>query len=117
VFSPKGPAAADPTGFSAGASLSIDQFCQRHGISRGKYFNLRRAGLSPAEMRLGPNMVRISAEAELAWQHARQNPTADIEQGKAALAARGRKAGSVAVQSPKHITKTRRRARREVAVS
>jgi hypothetical protein len=82
-------------------SLTIKEFCARHHISRGKYFSLRRAGLGPVEMRLGPGTVRITREAELAWQHARENPAgvelAEIEQGKAVLAARGAKAGSVAV--------------------
>jgi hypothetical protein len=95
------------------ASSSINDFCKRHHISRGKYFALRRAGLGPVEMRLGPNMVRISDEADLAWQHARMNPTgselAEIEQGKADLAARGSKAGSIAVKSPRHISNKRRR--------
>jgi hypothetical protein len=94
-------------------SLTIKEFCARHHISRGKYFDMRKAGIGPAEMRLGPNMVRISAECDLAWQHARQNPTgselAEIERGRAALAARGSKAGSVAAASPKHISNRRRR--------
>jgi hypothetical protein len=113
MLSPKDRAAADPTGIPAGASLSISQFCKRHGISRGKYFTMRRLGIGPAEMRLGPSLVRISAEADLAWQHARENPTGgelvEIEQGKAALAARGRKAGSLAVKSDRHISNIRRR--------
>jgi hypothetical protein len=113
MLSPKDRAAADLTGIPAGSSLSINQFCQRHGISRGKYFAMRRLGIGPAEMRLGPSTVRISAESDLAWQHARQNPTgselAEIEQGKATLAARGSKAGSIAVKSDRHISNIRRR--------
>src|SRR6266446_262258 len=102
------------------SSFSINDFCRRHDISRGKYFAMRKAGLGPAEMRLGPNLVRISDEADLAWQHARTNPTgselAEIEQGKADLAARGSKAGSIAVKSPKHISNKRRRERTEMPV-
>jgi hypothetical protein len=115
MLSPKGRAAAD-TGTPAGSSFSIDQFCQRHGFSRGKYFAMRKAGIGPAEMRLGPNMVRISAEADRAWQRARENPTGgelvEIERGKAALAARGSKAGSLAAKSPLHISNERRRKNR-----
>jgi hypothetical protein len=115
MFSPKkGRAAADLTGAPAGSSLSIDQFCRRHDISRGKYFSMRRLGIGPTEMRLGPSMVRISAEADLAWQHARQNPAGDelveIEQGKAVLAARGSAAGTVAAQSPRHVSHKRHKA-------
>src|SRR6266436_296304 len=95
-------------------SSSINDFCKRHRISRGKYFAMRKAGLGPVEMRLGPNLVRISAAADLAWQHARMNPTgselAEIEQGKADLAARGSKAGRNAVKSPRHISKRRAQA-------
>jgi len=115
----KGRTAADLTGIPAGSSLSINQFCQRHGFSRGKYFDMRKAGLGPTEMRLGPSMVRISAEADLAWQHARQNPSGseliEIEHARADLTARGSRAGSVAVQSPKHVSKTGRKCR-EVGV-
>jgi hypothetical protein len=93
-------------------SLSINEFCARHRISRGKYFSLRKAGLGPAEMRLGHALVRISAEADLAWQRARENPTGselvEIEQGKAALAARGSRAGCLAAASPKHVSRKRR---------
>jgi len=94
-------------------SLTIKQFCTRHHISRGKYFAMRKAGIGPAEMRLGRALVRISAESDLAWQRARENPTGpelvEIERGKADLAARSSKAGSVAAASPKHISNKRRR--------
>jgi hypothetical protein len=95
------------------ASLSIDQFCRRHGISRGKYFDLRRAGLGPVEMRLGPKLVRITAEADIAWQHAREHPIGSeltqIEHAKTELAARGSRAGTAAAASPRHISNQRRR--------
>jgi hypothetical protein len=97
----------------ASVSFSINQFCQRHQISRAKYFGDRKAGLGPVEMRLGVGgaTVRITREAELNWQRARQSPTAEIEQGKADLAARGSTAGNAAVKSPKHISNKRRRSR------
>jgi hypothetical protein len=113
MLSPKkGRTAADLTGVPA-ASFSINQFCQRHDISRGKYFGMRRLGLGPVEMRLGPGTVRITREAELDWQRAREHPAGDelveIEQGKAALAARGSTAGTAAAASPKHISHKRRK--------
>jgi hypothetical protein len=112
MLSPKGRAAADLTGIPAGSS-TINDFCTRHHISRGKYFAMRKAGIAPAEMRLSPNIVRITHDAELRWQRERENPTGgelvEIEQGKAALAARGSKAGSVAVKSDRHISNIRRR--------
>jgi hypothetical protein len=117
MLSPKkGRTAANPPyigGAPAGSSLTIDQFCTRHGISRGKYFAMRKAGIGPAEMRLGRALVRITDEADRAWQQARQNPSGselvEIERGKADLAARGSRAGSVAIQSPLHISNIRRR--------
>jgi hypothetical protein len=95
------------------SSFTINEICKRNRVSRGKYFSLRRAGLGPVEMRLGPATVRITREAELDWQRARSNPAGtelvEIERGKADLAARGSKAGSVAAASPKHISNKRRR--------
>jgi hypothetical protein len=79
------------------SSFSINEFCARHDISRGKYFAMRKAGFGPAEMRLGPSTVRITREAELDWQRARENPAGieltEIERGKALLVARGSRAG------------------------
>jgi predicted DNA-binding transcriptional regulator AlpA len=85
----------------AGASLSINEFCQRHGISRATYFAIRKAGFGPTEMRIGRALVRISAAADLEWQRAREHPAgselAELEHTKVELAARGAKAGSIAV--------------------
>jgi hypothetical protein len=96
-------------------SLTINEFCARQHISRGKYFRMRKAGLGPIEMRIGAGTVRITREAELDWQHARENPSgselAEIEQGKAVLAARGSRAGSLAAESPKHVSQRQRRSR------
>ena len=95
------------------SSFTINEICKRNHVSRGKYFSLRRAGLGPVEMRLGPGTVRITREAELDWQHARQNPAraelTQIERGKAVLAARGSTAGTAAAASPRHISNKRRR--------
>jgi hypothetical protein len=100
---------------SEATSRTINQFCAHHHISRGKYFGMRKAGIGPAEMRLGPGTVRITREAELDWQRARSNPIgaelAEIEQGKAVLAARGSTAGTAAAASPKHISNKRRKRR------
>jgi hypothetical protein len=98
------------------SSFTINEICKRNHISRGKYFAQRRAGLGPVEMHLGPSTVRITAEAERAWQRARENPAGaelvELHQGKAELTARGSAAGTVAAKSPKHVSKTGRRKRR-----
>jgi hypothetical protein len=64
-------------------------------------------GLGPKEMRFG-GVVRISHQAELEWQKARENPTeaeAEILR-KAATARRERavKAASKAIKSPRHVS-------------
>jgi hypothetical protein len=48
-------------------AYDIGTFCRLHSISPAFYFKLRRAGLAPAEMRLG-GRVLISQEAAAAWR-------------------------------------------------
>ena len=40
-----------------------------------------RAGRGPVEMRIGLNLIRVTAEAERDWQHRMQEPNADFERG------------------------------------
>ena len=73
-------------------------------ISRPTYHRLRSQGRGPVEMRIGLNMIRITAEAERDWQRRMQEPNADFErQGYE----RAVKAGDAAVKSDKHISKKR----------
>jgi len=53
--------------------LSIDQFCERHGISRPHYYRLREHGLTPVEFRLGTRVL-ITREAAQAWRAERSQP-------------------------------------------
>jgi predicted DNA-binding transcriptional regulator AlpA len=55
-------------------ALSIDEFCARHGISRGSFYNLRKAGLGPREMKLGARVL-ISVEAAADWRRQREAKT------------------------------------------
>jgi hypothetical protein len=50
---------------------TIAEFCASEKISRAKYFDLRRKGRAPVEMRDG-KWVRISPEAKQAWRRARE---------------------------------------------
>jgi predicted DNA-binding transcriptional regulator AlpA len=50
----------------AGRSMTQDEFCQMHGISKSTYYEMRRRGLGPKEMRFG-GVVRISAAANEEW--------------------------------------------------
>jgi hypothetical protein len=100
VYDFRGP---PPTGAS-----TISQFCERQNISKPFYYKLRGLGLGPKEMRfLG--LVRISREAELEWQKARENPTEDEAQvlSRAAIARRERaiKAATKSVTSAAHISR------------
>jgi hypothetical protein len=55
-------------------------------------------------MRIGLNLIRITAEAERDWQLQMQEPREDLE---TRAAERAVKAGSAAIKSPKHISKKR----------
>jgi predicted DNA-binding transcriptional regulator AlpA len=90
-------------------AYTIPEFCFRNSISRPTYHRLRSQGLGPTEMRIGLNLVRISAAAELEWQQRLQKPQRDVE---AKALERAVKAGSAAVKSSKHISKARRGRRR-----
>ena len=60
-------------------SLTIDEFCVAHGISRGTYYNLRDIGKAPAEMR-AMGRVLISRESAEAWRRAREADAANPPQ-------------------------------------
>ena len=92
-------------------AFSIAEFCFRHSISLATFHKQKRAGLGPAEMRVG-NVVRITLEEELKWQRALTHPKGDEAKAKAraeaAAVARGRNAGKLAAQSPRHVSKRKR---------
>ena len=85
------------------AAYTIPEFCFRNHISRPAYHRLRAQGRNPAEMRIGLNMIRITAEAEDDWQQLMQEPNAELEQQAVARAV---KAGEAAAKSDKHVSKT-----------
>ena len=92
------------------AAYTLAQFCYRNQISRPAYHRLRAEGRGPAEMRIGLNMIRITAEAERAWQHQMQKPRKDLE---TRAVERAVKAGDAAARSGAHVSKkqTARRGR------
>ena len=61
------------------AAYTIAEFCFRNHISRPAYHRLRAEGRGPVEMRIGLNVIRITAEAERDWQRRMQEPSADFE--------------------------------------
>lgn len=48
-------------------AYSVDEFCRDHGISRASYYNLRKAGRGPQEMKIGSRTL-VSEEAATAWR-------------------------------------------------
>jgi hypothetical protein len=56
---------------SSEPSETISEFCRNVKISRPKYFQMRRDGKGPAEMRDG-KWVRISPEAKQKWRRERE---------------------------------------------
>jgi hypothetical protein len=48
-------------------AYSIVEFCRRHGISRGTFYNLKAAGKGPKETR-AMSRVLISREAAAEWR-------------------------------------------------
>ena len=53
-------------------------------------------------MRIGLNVIRITAEAERDWQRRMQEPSADLE---SRAVERAVKAGDAAARSDKHVSK------------
>ena len=89
-------------------AYTIREFCRAHGISVPSYYELRKQGLGPAEMRMR-NLVRISAESARAWRLARENPSAAEAEESArtgkAMQERARKAAKRAIASPLHVSR------------
>ena len=55
-------------------AYSIPEFCRRHNISRGSYYNLKARDEGPREARV-LNRILITKEAAEAWRRARELET------------------------------------------
>jgi hypothetical protein len=53
--------------FSELDAFSVAEFCQRHGICRAGYYNLRREGLAPKSFKVGRRRL-ISKESAAEWR-------------------------------------------------
>lgn len=60
------------------AALTIPEFCQANRISRGSFYNLKKAGKAPRLMIVG-NRVLISPEANAEWRLAREQDALTVE--------------------------------------
>ena len=76
------------------AAYTIPEFCFRNHISRPAYHRMRSEGRGPVEMRVGLNLIRITAEAEREWQRRMQEPNAELEQQAVARAVRAGEASA-----------------------
>jgi len=90
------------------AAYSVQEFCLRNHISRPAYHRLRAEGRGPAEMRIGLNLIRITANAEREWQRRMEQGDGEFE---AKAIERAAKAGAAGAKSDLHVSKKRRRAK------
>lgn len=49
-------------------AFSIREFCRRHNISVGTYYNLQRKGLGPRQSRVSAGRVIITVESAAEWR-------------------------------------------------
>jgi hypothetical protein len=105
-----GSVRSDPSTTLERVAFTVPEFCFRNHISRQKYNEMKSNGRGPAEMRVGINTVRITAESERNWQQLMQEPQPDVE---AKAVERAVKAGAAAAKSPKHISKRGRKSATE----
>jgi predicted DNA-binding transcriptional regulator AlpA len=63
-------------------SLTIDQWCDVHGFSRGMFYRLKQIGQAPRIFRVG-RAVRITEAADAEWLAEREVETANIPGRKA----------------------------------
>ena len=54
-------------GIAGRKAYSIDEFCEAHGISRATYYNLKKVGKAPREMRVLTRKI-ISEESAAEWR-------------------------------------------------
>jgi hypothetical protein len=93
-------------------SKTIQQFCFVEGFSKASYYELKRRGLGPDELRPpGTAIVRITPQAHDEWhkrmRELRESEAAALEEER--RRAQTQQAGRIAAQSPKHVSKRRRR--------
>jgi predicted DNA-binding transcriptional regulator AlpA len=48
-------------------ALTVRQFCDKYGLGRATYYDLRKKGLGPREMRIANRIIRISPQADADW--------------------------------------------------
>jgi hypothetical protein len=72
--------------------LTITEFCERNGFCKASYYELKRRGQGPRELR-ALSKVKITLEAEAEWREARQTPDETDLETIERLQERARKGG------------------------
>ena len=89
-------------------AFTIKEFCARNRIAPSTFFKLKASNRAPRLITLG-RAIRISAEAERAWQAEREQPADTelrlIKRGEEARVRQARKAAKASVASAGHISK------------
>ena len=108
---PAAPPVLQPSVREPEPSYTIGEFCRAERISLPTFYKLKRLGLGPREMRNGA-LIRISHQARVDWQRARENPAGEeavaVLKSAEAIRARSRAAVKAAVASPHHVSNRRR---------
>jgi hypothetical protein len=91
-------------------AFTIAEFCVRNSIGLSTFHKLKNQGRGPRMMFLG-RAIRIGIEAERDWRAEREQPEGAearlVAKETAARVAAGRRAGSLAAASPRHVSKRR----------
>jgi hypothetical protein len=90
-----------------GRSETIQDFCDSEGMSLSLYYDLRRRGIGPKEMRAG-GFVRISPQAHLDWRQS----MVKLGESKAAQLERAWRSERGRIARSKRRNKPKRRAKR-----
>lgn len=69
---PRGPPLEELDALDA---FSVIQFCAKHGLSRGSFYNMRRKGIGPKELHI-LGRVLITRESAARWRYEREQITA-----------------------------------------
>jgi hypothetical protein len=69
------PPAKPPKSTADLDAFSIPEFCRRHAISRGTYYNIKKLGQGPRETRIRKRVI-ITRESAAAWLREQEKASA-----------------------------------------
>jgi predicted DNA-binding transcriptional regulator AlpA len=91
---------------------TIDQWCERRGISVTTFYKWEKRGRAPVVIRIG-GAARITAHHDAEWvrREAKRTKSKAAKQERERRSEIASKAGKIAAESPKHIWQRRRAAK------